>query len=219
MNIAWHGQSYFEIAAKGANNDVVKIAIDPYGDGIGLKPPKVEADILLITHQHSDHNNKSAIKGDPFIIETPGEYELKGIFIQGIRAFHDNSKGEERGEVVVYTLEAEGIKLCHLSDLGQKELSDEQVEKIGEVDVLITPVASQHSLDAKGAAGIISQIEPRMVIPMHYKIPKLTSKDSIDGVDKFLKLMGAEDTQPEKKLKLSLKDLPQEEIKIVVLEP
>ena len=217
MQIIWRGQSFFEISAKGQNSEPVRIAIDPFGDDLGLKVPKIEADILLITHQHSDHNNRAAVLGKPFVIDSPGEYELKGVFIKGIRAFHDSQEGKERGQVVIFKIEAEGMKLCHLSDFGQKELSDEQLEAVGEVDVLMTPVASKHSLDAKGASNIISQIEPRIVIPMHYKIPNL--KIDLDGVDKFLKQMGEQDIKPEKKLKLSLRDLPQEETKIIVLEP
>lgn len=243
MNIVWHGQSFFGINTKGTEGFSVKIAIDPFGEGLGLRVPKVEADILLITHQHEDHSNVKAIKctrqqpsqegsvaskgmsgaskgigeAGPFLIDGPGEYERKGIFIKGILAFHDKSEGKERGEVTVYKIEAEDMKLCHLSDFGQKELSPEQLEKIGEIDILILPVGSEHSLGAKEASSIIAQIEPRIVIPMHYKIPKLKVK--LEAVDKFLKLMGAEDVKPEKKLKISLKDLPKEETKIVLLSP
>lgn len=221
MTIVWHGQSFFEITVKAISqeNGSVKIAIDPYGPDLGLRAPKVEADILLISHQHSDHNNVKGIQGSPFVIDSPGEYELKNVFIQGIPAFHDNVQGKDRGEVVIYKIEAEDISVCHLSDLGQKELTDEQLEKIGQVDILMIPAASQHSQDAKGAAAIISQIEPRIVIPMHYAIPHLKPKDGIDTVDKFLKQMGAEDVKPEPKLKIKPSDLPQEETKIVLLQP
>ena len=217
MNIVWHGQSFFEIAVKSRENGETIIVIDPFDQSIGLRVPKITADILLVTHNHPDHNNVKAINGKPFLIDSPGEYEIKDVFTRGISAFHDNSQGKDRGEVVLYKIEAEGIKLCHLSDLGQKELTDEQVEQIGEVDILMIPVASIHSLDAKGAAHIISQIEPRMVIPMHYKLPKL--KINLDGVDKFLKVMGAEGAKPEKKFKITSSHLPVEETKIVVLEP
>ncbi len=234
MNIVWHGQSFFEISTKGLDGDFVKIAIDPFGEGLGLRVPKVEADILLITHQHEDHSNVKAIKCaprqpskegggvgresgrvSPFLIDGAGEYETRGIFIKGIPAFHDKSEGKERGSVILYKVEAEGMKLCHLSDFGQKELTPEQLEELGEIDILMVPVGSEHSLGAKDASGVISQIEPRIVIPMHYKIPKLKVK--LDSLEKFLKLMGAEDVKPEKKIKISLKDLPKEETKIVTL--
>jgi len=209
MNIVWKGQSFFEIAS-----DESTIAIDPFDESIGLKVPKVEADILLQTHAHPDHSNKKAILGKPFFINSPGEYEVEGIFIQGIPGFHDEKQKEP---IVIYKIEAESMRLCHLSDLGQKELSEQQVDQIGEVDVLMIPVGGKYTIDAKTASSIVSQIEPRIVIPMHYKIAKL--KLNIDGVDKFLKQMGEEGIKPEKKLKLSLKNLPQAETKIVVLEP
>jgi L-ascorbate metabolism protein UlaG (beta-lactamase superfamily) len=236
MNIIWHGQSFFEISVKNELNEEVKIAIDPYGEDLGLKAPKVEAQLLLVTHQHSDHSNIQAVhpvksreagtaeplfnrvKGEPFIIDGPGEYEVKGVFVQGIPAFHDDKKGQEQGQVIVYTVEAENMRLCHLADLGQKELTPEQLEEIGEVDILMIPTGSKHSLLAKDAAEIISQIEPKIVIPMHYKIPGL-KKEMEEGVDKFLKVMGVEGLEPQKKLKISQKDLPKEETEIVVLEP
>jgi len=216
MNIIWKGQSFFVIDVKGRENGVVRVAIDPYDNKLGLRVPNIEADILLISHAHSDHSNAKAISGRPFTIDSTGEYEVKDVFVKGISAFHDSTEGKERGNVIVYKIEAEGLKLCHLSDLGQKELSPEQLESIGEVDILMIPVASEHSLDAKMASQIISQIEPRIVIPMHYKLPKL--KVNLDGVEKFLKVMGAEDTKPEKKLKITPTHLPVEETKIVVLE-
>ena len=151
------------------------------------------------------------------MIDGPGEYEIKGVFIKGIIGFHDNQEGKERGLVTIFTIESEGMKICHLSDLGQKELTTEQLDQLGEVDILMLPVGSEHSLDAKAASSIIGQIEPRVVIPMKYKIPKL--KANLDELNKFLKQMGAEDAEKEKRLKIKLKDLPQEETKIIILEP
>lgn len=217
MNILWKGQSFFEIVIKNKQGDEVRIVIDPFDNKIGLKVPKVKADVLLVTHNHSDHNNVKAVEGKPFLINSPGEYEVKEVFIKGIAAFHDSVEGKDRGEVVIYKIEAEGLKLCHLSDIGQKELTMEQLDEIGAVDILMIPVASTHSLDARMAAQIVSQIEPRIVIPMHYKIAKL--KVNVDSVDKFLKIMGQEKMAPEKKLKITPRSLPAEETKIITLEP
>lgn len=217
MQITWHGQSFFEIVVKSTNNTETKIVIDPYGDGIGLKPPKTTADVLLISHQHTDHNNVKVVAGPCFLIDSPGEYEVKDVFIKGIPGFHDNTEGKDRGVIVIYKFETEGLKLCHLSDLGQKELTPEQLDEIGTVDILMIPVGGTFTIDAKQASQIVAQIEPRIVVPMHYKLPKL--KAQIDGVDKFLKIMGAEKIMPEKKLKITPRLLPLEETKIIVLEP
>ena len=217
MQVIWKGQSFFQILIQRGKESVVKIAIDPYDEQIGLKPPTLEADILLISHSHYNHNNIKAVSGNPFIIEGPGEYEIKGIFIQGISSFHDNVQGKERGENTIYTLESEGIKICHLGDLGQKELTDEQLEKIGAVDILMIPVGGVYTISAKEATKIISQIEPKIVIPMHYHIPKLKIK--LEGLDKFLKMMGVKAPEVSKKLSISQRNLPSEGMKIIVLKP
>jgi L-ascorbate metabolism protein UlaG (beta-lactamase superfamily) len=217
MQIIWHGQSFFQILVSKGKESIVKIAVDPYDEQIGLKPPALEADILLITHNHYDHNNVKTIKGAPFLISGPGEYEIKDVFIQGIPSFHDNTQGNEKGENTIYTLEAEGIKICHLGDLGQKELTDEQLEKIGEVDILLIPVGGVYTISAKEATKVISQIEPKILIPMHYQIPKLKIK--LDALDKFLKMMGVKTPEVSKKLSLSQKNLPTEGMKIIILKP
>ncbi len=219
MNIIWHGQSFFEIIAKN-NGGEVKIVIDPFGEEVGLKVPKTQADILITSHNHPDHNNVKAVSGDYFLINSPGEYNIKDVFIQGIPAFHDDNQGKERGQVLITRIETEEMAICHLSDLGQKELTPEQMDAIGEIDILLIPVGGNYTIDAKGAGEIISQIEPKMVIPMHYKTEG--NKIDIEGLDKFLKVMGEEKIQPQLKLKIALKDLPKDEdaeTQIVVLEP
>lgn len=217
MNIVWHGQSFFEIVTKDRENKELKIVIDPFDESIGLKVPKTEAQILLITHQHSDHSNKKAISGNPFLIEEPGEYEINGVYIKGITAFHDDVEGKKRGDIVVYLIEAEDIKICHLGDFGQKELTSEQLEQIGDIDILMVPIGSVYTVDAKGASKIISQIEPKLVIPMHYQIPKLKLK--LNSLEQFLKEMGSSAIEPQKKLKIKSFNLPKEKMEIAVFEP
>ncbi len=221
MHIIWHGQSCFQIIVSRAKGEQISIAVDPFDPSIGLKVPSLTADILLITHEHFDHNNKSAVKGEPFLVTGPGEYETKEVFIQGIPAFHDAVQGKERGRVTIYTIEAEGMRLCHLSDLGQKELTPEQLQKIGEVDILMVPVGGRFTISAKEAQRVVSQIDPRIVIPMHYQIPKLKlpSGAKLDRADKFLALMGQKSVQPQPKLLIKQKDLLQEGRKIIVLKP
>jgi len=195
----------------------VKIVIDPFNEEVGLRVPKLAADILLITHSHSDHNNVKAVAGQPFLISGPGEYEIKNIFIEGIPAWHDTSMGKERGENTIYTLESEDLKICHLGDLGQKELTEEQLEKIGEVDILMIPIGGTYTISAKEALKIMSQIEPKITIPMHYSLPKIRIK--LDGLDKFLKSLGIKSIMPENKLSIKKKDISPEEARIIVLKP
>ena len=133
------GQSCFQISVSNSRDHSADIVIDPYGEKIG-KLPNLSADILLVTHDHPDHNNTKGVKGDPFLISGPGEYEVKGVFIQGIPSFHDDVNGKERGTNTIYVFEAEDMRFCHLGDLGQKQLTDEQLEKIDAVDVLMIPV-------------------------------------------------------------------------------
>ena len=217
MNIFWHGQSLFELITTPAKNSQVKIVIDPFSEEVGLRVPKLEADIVLTTHNHYDHNNVKAVSGNPFLISGPGEYEIKNVFIQGIASWHDDKKGAERGENTIYTIEAEDLKLCHLGDLGQKELSAEQLEKIAEVDILMIPIGGTYTISAKEALKIMSQIEPRITIPMHYALPKLKIK--LDDLDKFLKTMGIKSIEPLNKLSIKKKDISLEEAKIIVLKP
>jgi L-ascorbate metabolism protein UlaG (beta-lactamase superfamily) len=217
MQISWLGHACFQITTQNGKNGLVKIVIDPFDKKIGLRMPKIEAGILLISHNHYDHNNKNAIKGDYFLIDGPGEYEVKGVYIEGISAFHDEKEGQERGVVTIFRIESEGIKVCHFSDFGQKNLTTEQEEKIGEVDVLMIPVGGVYTIGPKTAWQIVQQIEPKIVIPMHYKLPGLNIE--IKGVKEFLKEAGQEGVQPEKKLTIKRKDLEGKGMNVVLLEP
>lgn len=216
MQIIWHGQSFFEIITSSGKNNYLTIGIDPFSSEIGLRVPKVRADIVLVTHSHYDHNNIKEIEGNPFLIEGPGEYEIRQVFILGIPAFHDDNQGKERGLITIYTIETEDLKICHLGDIGQKELNSDQLEKIGPVDILMIPVGGQYTISGKEAVKIMSQIEPKIIIPMHYALPKLKVK--LQEVDKFLKMLGIKKLEPINKLTIKKKDLSEEEAKIILLK-
>ena len=218
MKIVWKGQACFYITTPRGKQDQVKILIDPFEDSLGLKLSPQEADIVLVTHSHFDHNNVKIAKGNPFVIDSPGEYEVKSVFVQGIKTFHDDVEGKERGLNTVYTISAEGITLCHMGDFGQKELTPEQVEKIGSVHVLMIPVGGTYTINGSEAGKIISQIEPKIIIPMHYALPKLKVK--LAPVDEFLRAMGKKGLEPQGKLSLKAKDVSgeKEEAEIVVLQ-
>jgi len=215
--ITWAGQSCFQISVSNSRDHAADIVIDPYDDAMGLKLPNLSADILLVTHNHHDHNNIKDVKGTPFVIDGPGEYEVKEVFIQGIPSFHDDKEGKERGRNTIYVFEAEEMRFCHLGDLGQKQLTDEQLEKIDRVDVLMIPVGGKYTISSAEAQKVISQIEPKVVIPMHYALPKL--KDELDDVAKFLKTMGKNSIVPQDKFTVKVTTLPKDGMEIVVLQP
>jgi len=210
MTINWFGQSCFRIDAKEGS-----ILIDPFSKEIGLKPPKIKDDLVLVTHNHPDHNNLENLNPEAFVINTPGEYEKKGVAVRGITSFHDKSQGKERGPNTIYVIKAEDMVLCHLGDLGQEKLDEKQVEEIGDVDVLFIPVGGNYTINYKEAVEVIGQIEPKIIIPMHYKVKDL--KVEIEGPDKFMKELGL---TPEKveKYKIAKKLLPTEEMKLVMFE-
>lgn len=208
MIIQWLGHSYFKIETK---NKV--IAIDPYQEKIThLKPPRFKADLLLITHDHLGHNNKDLILGEPFILEGPGEIEKDGIYIQGIPSYHDNRSGKEHGLNTIFTVESEDITVCHLGDLGEKTLKEDTLEKLTDIDILFIPIGGHSTINAEDAIDIINQIEPKIVIPMHYR---LTTQSKLDSLEKFLKIYSK---TPEEMSKLTIRktQLP-EETSLIVL--
>jgi L-ascorbate metabolism protein UlaG (beta-lactamase superfamily) len=212
MYITWLGHSSFKLQDK-LTADGVTLVMDPYGEETGLKMPKIEADILTVSHEHNDHNNVAAIKGTPFLINCAGEYEIKNVAIEGVEVSHDDKDGKERGKVIAYRVDMDDISIAHLSDLGT-QLNSKQLETLGDVDILLIPVGGKYTLDAKKAVEVVSQIEPRIVIPMHYATPGL--KYDLDPVEKFIKELGVK-PRMEEKLKISKKDLPQDDMELVIL--
>lgn len=213
MIITWQGHSCFKIQDK-IGPDGVTLVTDPFNKETGLKVPNFEADIVTVSHNHVDHNNVSVLRGNPFVIDCAGEYDFKGILVEGIDSFHDGAQGKDRGNNTIYRIEVEDISIVHLGDLGDV-LDNAQLEKLAGTDILLIPVGGKYTLDAKKAVEVISQIEPRIVIPMHYKIDGL--KYDIDAVDKFVKEIGVAPSY-EEKLKISKKDLPQEDMELVILK-
>jgi L-ascorbate metabolism protein UlaG (beta-lactamase superfamily) len=214
MHITWLGHSCFKLQDK-TTNDGVTVITDPYDGKIGLRAPSHEADILTISHDHYDHNNRDVIRGNPYIIDTAGEYDIKGVAITGIEAYHHDTQGKERGKNIIYRIEIDGVVVTHLGDLGTT-LDEKQLEGIAGTDILLIPVGGKYTLDAKKAVEVISQVEPKIVIPMHYKVADLKI-EGLDGVDKFIKELGIEPRR-ESKFKTTKKDLPQEGVELVILE-
>lgn len=210
MTINWYGHSCFRIEAKEGS-----VLIDPFSKEIGLRPPKIKDDIVLVTHEHYDHNAVDDANPEALVVRGPGEYEKQGIAIKGILSYHDEVGGTERGLNSIYVIKAEDMVICHLGDLGQKELTNEQVEAIGDVDLLMIPVGGKYTINSEGAMKVIGQIEPKVIIPMHYKLKD--SKTEIEGPEKFVKELGLEAEKVDK-YKIQKKLLPVEEMKLVMFD-
>ena len=194
------------------------VVTDPFDASVGFKFPKVEADMVTISHDHQDHNQKQLAGGRPYVIDGPGEYEVKGVSVLGLQTFHDEVQGQKRGLNTVYRIEFEGISLSHLGDLGHP-FSSGQLAELNGVDVLFIPVGGVYTIGPKRAVEVISQIEPKIVIPMHYRVPEQKGDKTfgqLTGVKEFLKEIGEEVT-PQPKLLVSRDRLPIER-EVVVLE-
>ncbi len=212
MVITWLGQACFKI-----QSGDLTVVIDPYSKDIGLTPPRFKADVVLVTHDHHDHSNAESLTGEPMVIKGPGEYEAKDVYVLGLETYHDEVQGKERGLNTIYKIEIEGMRIAHLGDFGEKEIRDETLEDLGDVDILLIPVGGKYTIDGEGAAKLVKKIEPKIVIPMHYKIPGL--KLNLDGVEDFLKEIGAGKAESEDRLTVKKKDLGEDEkIKVVVLK-
>ncbi len=213
MIINWYGHSCFKIASQGGH---LTIITDPFEKKIGLTPPRASADVVTVSHDHFDHNNVKAVSGDPLIINSPGEYEIKGARIIGCSSFHDQKQDPGKGLNVIYLIEMDKIRICHLGDFGQDKLTDEQLETIGQADILMIPVGGTYTINGREAAKITKQIEPSLVIPMHYKLPGLTV--NLVGPEVFLKEMGLDKKTAVDKLTIKKKDLTGKEMEVLIFK-
>ena len=198
MEIRWFGQGCFLIKTTAENKEEVKILLDVFPEEIGLKPPQEEAEILISSGQQELKN----LPKHRIFIDQQGEYEIKNIFIRGINVSTDKDKNSN----LIYIIEAEDVKICHLGAFAAKELAPEQISEIGEVDILTIPVGGGDAITHQEALKIVNQIEPRLVLPTHYAQPKLKAK--LEDVSPFLKTMGQENIEPQPKISITKEKLP-----------
>lgn len=214
MVIKHLGHSSFRI--RGSSGTVIT---DPFSEkSVGFRFPSTSSDIVTVSHQHEDHNCVNSVEGQPFVIDGPGEYEVKGIRIHGISTFHDNQRGVQRGKNVMYFFHIDGVSLLHCGDLGHA-LTEEHVDIVEEVDILFVPVGGVYTIDAKTAAEIVSRLGPRVTVPMHYNEKRLNQEvfGKLLRIEDFLSEMGQEDVKSQEKLVISKSKLP-EETEVVVLK-
>ena len=209
MEIVWLGHSCFRIKGKETN-----LITDPFPKNLGYSPVRVAADVVTVSHSHPGHSYVEGVSGEPKVIRRPGEYEIGNVLINGFITFHDDEQGNKLGKNIVYLMEIDQVMVCHLGDLGHI-LTPDQVGELSGVEVLLVPVGGKSTLDGAAAAKTVRLLEPRLVIPMHFKTPA-TTRD-LEPVDRFLKEMGLKDPEPQAKLAVTKSNLPAN-TQVVLLE-
>ncbi len=200
MDISWLGHSCFRLRGRHAT-----VITDPYSPGLGYTLGKPTAHIVTVSHQHPGHSYVQGIGGEPRLVTGPGEYEISGVLIIGIATFHDPEGGGKRGKNTAYLIEIDEVTVCHLGDLGHM-LTTEQVEGLDNVDVLLLPVGGVSTINPAVAAAVVRQLEPKAVIPMHYKTQAISRE--LEPVEKFLKEIGVREVKSQPKLSFTKSGLP-----------
>jgi L-ascorbate metabolism protein UlaG (beta-lactamase superfamily) len=196
MEITWLGHACFRLRGREA-----AIVIDPCDKSTGYSIGKPAADIVTISHDHPGHNNAAAVAGTPRVLQGPGEFEVAGVMVMGVRTYHDKEQGAKLGKNTAYVFELDDMRVCHLGDIGHVP-TPEQVEELSGVDILLAPVGGGNTLGAAQAAETVSLLGPKLVIPMHYKTD--ISKGNLEPLDRFLKEIGATSALNERLPKLSV---------------
>ncbi|MCK4547594.1 MAG: MBL fold metallo-hydrolase [Candidatus Eisenbacteria sp.] len=215
MNVKWLGHATFVITS----SDGTKILTDPYKPGgydgaVGYGPITESVDVVTVSHEHEDHNDVEGLTGQFEVVRGCGTHQGRGIRFHGYGCFHDGTKGSERGENTIFVMEIDGLRLCHLGDLGHP-LSTDEIKEIGRVDVLLVPVGGHFTIDAKQAASIADAMGAWIIIPMHFKTEVLGFP--IAPVDEFLKEMGSYERPEASEVEITPESL-KEGKRVIVLE-
>jgi L-ascorbate metabolism protein UlaG (beta-lactamase superfamily) len=210
VDITWFGHACFRI-----REDGVTIVADPYSKEIGYALPRVRADVITLSHAHEGHSYAQGTRGRPRVLRSPGEYEVGGVFMTAVPTFHDDLAGRERGQNLGFLYDFQDLTACHLGDLGHG-LNQAQLEALDGVNVLMIPVGGGATLSPSAAVELVAEIEPNIVIPMHYRLPGLAR--DLAPVSRFLKAMGVSPPAPQPSLRVRPGGLS-EETQVVLLEP
>ncbi len=209
MEVIWYGHSCFRLKSRTAT-----VVTDPCAPNVGYNVPRLRADIVTVSLEHPDYSNSGLVRGRPKVIHGPGEYEVKGIFVTGISTLMTKSKAQDRTKNTIYLFEFDGLTVCHLGCLDHVP-SQSQVQALSSADVLLIPVGGKSTVGASQAAEVIGLLEPRIVVPMHYKTRAV--KERLQPVDNFLAEMGLPHTDPQDALEVSKTSLPPE-TQVVLLQ-
>lgn len=207
MEITWLGHSCFKIKGK-----EVTLVTDPFDQSIGYPLGKLTANIITLSHQHPGHSYVTVVEDSPKVLSRPGEYEIGSVFVTGIGTFHDSEQGKSRGKNTTYLIEMDDVRLCHMGDLGHVP-SPRQIEDLGNIEILFIPVGGISTIDAKMAAEVVRFLNPRIIIPMHYRTEVVTW---LEPLDKFLEEMGLKGIVPQSRFYITRSNLPPE-TQVIVL--
>ena len=206
----WLGHNSFRIRAREA-----MVLTDPVDRSTGYAAAKQSVDVVTVSHEHKGHANLGLVKPGYQIVRGPGEYEMHDIFITGIRTYHDDEKGKLRGYNTIYIIEVEGMRICHLGDLGHP-LTEEHTSSLSNVDVLLVPAGGGEVISPAVAAEVVTALEPKLVIPMQFRTE--IGDKALGPVDEFCKQLGVPVPEPEDKLAVRASELT-EVMRLVVLRP
>lgn len=212
MEIAWLSHACFQLRGKN-----VTLITDPYSpqQGTHLQLSKLNPAIVTLSHNHSDFT--PVTEGNPYIVRGPGEYEISDVLITGVASYRDNKQGQEHGRNTIYVIHIDDVVVCHLGELGHT-LTDEQLEEVADADVLLIPIGGDHVLNAPQAMEVISQVEPRIVIPMHYSAQAQTPDGVSEALNKFCREMGVKTMNTQPKMTVTRTSIPSE-MQVVLLTP
>jgi L-ascorbate metabolism protein UlaG (beta-lactamase superfamily) len=205
MELIWHGHSCFRLRGRD-----LTILTDPFGAS-----GRLQADVVTVSHDEPNHNTVSAVQGTPRVVAGPGEYEMGGAAITGVATPRPADQARERPRNTAYLIELDDVTVCHLGDVATP-LTADQVAVVKDADVLLIPVGGRCTIDAAQAAEVVAQVEPRLVVPMHYQSELLPLP--LDPVDRFCHEMGAAGLTPQPRLNVTRSALP-DQLTVVLLEP
>lgn len=186
VEISWYGQTCFRLHGR----ESIAIVTDPYSPELGIELPPLQADIVTVSHHDASCHYLDVVRGPFKLLDGPGEYEIRGVFVTGVSTFADDRQGSARGLNTVFSFDFGGTTICHLGRLGHVP-TQSQVKNLGAVNVLLVPVGGGGSLTSTQASEVIGLFEPELVVPMRYRVPGL--REDLDQVDNFLREMGVED--------------------------
>jgi L-ascorbate metabolism protein UlaG (beta-lactamase superfamily) len=203
VDLSWLGHACFRLRGRDAT-----ILTDPYeGDGWGYPPLAVSANIVTISNDHPHHAGVSAVEGRPHVLRGPGEYEIGGVLIWGVRTARTPDNPTKN---TAFIIKLEELTICHLGDLASAPLTSDELANIKDADVLLVPVGGNCTINAQQAAGVVAQVEPKLIVPMHYATEETRGHLALDDVNRFCKELGATEAAPRSRLTITPTSLPSE---------